>query len=604
MTRILAVLGTSACLAIATAASGQSASPAPRVQMPRPGVPMPPRDTSARPTSPTPEAGTASLSGRVVAAETGQPLRRATVVAMPMRMPDVRRGGGFTPPRSFAARTDEDGRYTIRELPAGEYSLNARRAGYVDMGYGQITSGTPPRRITVAEGAALGPLDFQLPRGGVITGRIFDEGGEPAERVQVRAVRAQRAGGNGRFFGAGNGDSTDDQGYFRLFGLAPGDYLVVADPSDRRMFGPGQALQGVDTDIITTYGPGTVNPAEAQKVHVQAGVESTMDIQLVSAKVATVRGRVTSSKGEPLSGGFVRLQATGPEAMGPGMGMGKGGPIMPDGRFEIESVAPGTYMLVAQAPMREGPRGPEESMAFEAATQTIVVAGEDVDLSLATNPGSTARGRLVVDGNAAALADRELRVMGVPPSGTSAMMTGPPGRGRVADDLSFEITGLRGLQVLSVQSLPEGWWIKDVRVGGQSALDGFDFGGGRAFSGVEIVLSGRPTGLAGTVALPTGAAAADYAVVLFPEDESRWEQIGTGVNLFNLGRIVRPGLDGEFKMQGLRPGTYYVLAVPAEQGEYQTLSDPEQLRTLASRARTVEIKEGEVVPVTLTRVER
>ena len=67
----------------------------------------------------------------------------------------------------------------------------------------------------------------------------------------------------------------------------------------------------------------------------------------------------------------------------------------------------------------------------------------------------------------------------------------------MAADLTFEVTGLRGEQIVNVQSLPEGWWVKDVRVGGQPALDGFDFGNGRTFAGVEIVLSSRPTGLAG-----------------------------------------------------------------------------------------------------------
>ena len=95
---------------IAGAALAQPASTSPRIQSPRQPGPLPPRDTSARPTSETPAVATAWISGRVVAAETGLPLRRATVSAMSTRPPEPpRRGMGFTPPRPYATRTDEDG---------------------------------------------------------------------------------------------------------------------------------------------------------------------------------------------------------------------------------------------------------------------------------------------------------------------------------------------------------------------------------------------------------------------------------------------------------------------------------------------------------------
>lgn len=570
------------------------ATPRAVIQTPRPGTPQPPRDTSARPTAPTPPVvGTAMISGRIVSADTGEPLRRATVSATSTRPPEPPANGRFVPPRPYSARTDDDGRFTIRELPAGEYNVVARRAGYVDQSFGQTTPSTPSRRVHVADGAAVGPLAFRLVRGGVVTGRVIDEQGEPAERVQVRTVRAQRIGGQTRWVGFSMGDMTDDQGHYRLFGLAPGEYLVVAEPGGMR-FGMGsQNLQGVDTDTIPTYGPGTVNPAEAMKVTVQPGVEAAMDIQLVAAKVATVRGRILTSKGEPLGGGFVNLQAEGEFS-----GMGKGGPVMGDGRFEIDGVAPGTYTLFAQDMSRSGFM--DDGPAPDAAAQTVTVQGEDVDITVNLTAGSTARGRVIVEGgDAAAIASRSLRLMSFPVDAVG--MRTMPGRGKVAEDLTFEMTGLRGQQIITAQTLPEGYWLKDVRVSGQPALDGFDFGSNRTFTNLEVVISGRPTGLSGTVTLPTGGAAGDYAVVLFPQDEARWERGtmgGTGP------RAVRPGLDGTFKIPALRPGSYYVLALPAEQADLQVLSEPEQLRMLAGRARTVEVQDGQTATVTLTLVER
>lgn len=599
MTRTCPAFGLVLCVSLAWPAAAQTGQTSPRIAMPRQSPPMPPRDTSARPTPPLPEVGTASLTGRVVAAETGQPLRRATVSAMSTRPPDVsRRNAPFQPPRGFSARTDDEGRFTIAEVPAGEYNLTARRPGYVELSFGQMRPGGPSRRITVAEGAAVARLDFQLQRGGVITGRVVDEGGEPAERVSVRAVQQRRVGGTLRFMG-GQQDQTDDLGQFRIYGLPPGDYVVLAEPGDRRgsfAFGGG-SVQGVEVDTIPTYGPGTVNPAEAVKVQVQAGLEAAMDVQLIAAKVATVRGRVMSSRGEPLEGGFVRLQMSGGDVMP--MGMGKSGPVMGGGQFEIASVAPGTYTVIVQQMMRGG--FDEDGPAPEAAMQAITVEGEDVVVSLTTSVGSSARGRVVVEGDASALAARELRIMTFPTNADASGMTFP-GRGRMSADQTFEVTGLRGEQAFTVQGLPEGWWVKDVKVAGESALDGFDFGQAKAFSGVEILLSTRPTGLTGNVTMPTGATAGDYAVVLFPEDETRWEQMGPGQSSGT--RIVRPGLDGAFKMPGVRPGSYYVVAVPADQAEFQAMSDPDQLRAFAGRARTVEVKDGQMTPLTLTLVER
>lgn len=81
-----------------------------------------------------------------------------------------------------------------------------------------------------------------------------------------------------------------------------------------------------------------------------------------------------------------------------------------------------------------------------------------------------------------------------------------------------------------------------------------------------------------------------------------WEETGPGRT--STVRLVRPGLDGAFKMQGLRPGDYFVLALPAEQAEFQTVLDPDQLRGLAGRARTVEVKDGQMASLTLTLVTR
>ena len=60
------------------------------------------------------------ISGRVLAAETGQPLRRAIVRPLSSEQHESR-----------TALTDPAGRYEFNDLPEGRYSLTAANSGYV-----------------------------------------------------------------------------------------------------------------------------------------------------------------------------------------------------------------------------------------------------------------------------------------------------------------------------------------------------------------------------------------------------------------------------------------------------------------------------------------
>jgi hypothetical protein len=188
---------------------GVCASPAAGQERPPPFRPMRDRPVDALPT------GTASLVGRVAAAETGRPLKRARVTVAPI---DGR-------PRSVL--TDEAGRFAVKDLPAGKYAVSAVKTGFVRTAFGQrraLRDGTP---IEVRDGQTVSSVDMILPRGGVITGRLRDEDGEPLSRAGVRALRFQYQRGERRLMPAGN-DQTDDRGEYRIFALPPGEYVVTA----------------------------------------------------------------------------------------------------------------------------------------------------------------------------------------------------------------------------------------------------------------------------------------------------------------------------------------------------------------------------------------
>src|SRR5689334_22787806 len=82
--------------------------------------------------------GTGVISGRVLSADTGRPVKRARV--------SVAAGGPGGGRGTGSAVTDEQGRYTIANLTGGNYNITASKAGFVDSIYGQrrpLQPGTP-----------------------------------------------------------------------------------------------------------------------------------------------------------------------------------------------------------------------------------------------------------------------------------------------------------------------------------------------------------------------------------------------------------------------------------------------------------------------------
>ena len=88
-----------------------------------------------------------------------------------------------------AATTDADGRYEVSNLPAGRYSIFVSRNGYVSLQFGQQRPFEPGRPLDLGEGQLMDRIDFALPRGSVIAGRVTDELGEPMAGVRVQAMR-------------------------------------------------------------------------------------------------------------------------------------------------------------------------------------------------------------------------------------------------------------------------------------------------------------------------------------------------------------------------------------------------------------------------------
>ena len=295
---------------------------------------MPPRDNMAAPT------GTARISGRVVAADTGSPIRRAQI-NVNSREAQFNR----------SVTTDSEGRYELSSLPAGRYRLFVNKAGYVTLEYGQARPFEAGKPLDIADAQALDKIDFSLPRGSAITGRITDEFGDPITDVQVEALRYQFVNGERQLVNAGRSAQTDDLGGYRIFGLMPGDYIVRASMRPNM---PG-APRAADVEPIGypgTYYPGVSDISQAQTVTAVLGQElSSIAFALVPARLSRISGTVMGSDGRPLAGAMVMLRARNGGGIGAlRMNIVNGGnnQVRPDGSFQLANVPPGDYVLDVQ----------------------------------------------------------------------------------------------------------------------------------------------------------------------------------------------------------------------------------------------------------------
>jgi hypothetical protein len=535
-----------------------------------------PNDQPARDTRPA--IGRSTIRGRVIVAESGQPMRRATVrvTAPELRVPRL-------------TLTDADGRYEFAELPAGRYSINASKLSFVTWAHGQMQPGTPGKPLVLADNQTAGDIDIRLPRGAVITGRITDEFGDPIPSARVTLMRQQFRLGQ-RTLTPANSAMTNDIGEYRMFGLPPGQYYISAMPQ-QTLFVTGPAGGGVGAfegeearnGYAPTFYPGTPDATAAQKITLGlAQTLSEINMVLIATRTASISGIAVDAEGRPMSG-FVQIVPRGGMT---GLG-GPGGPLRSDGTFSIPNVAPGAYVLRVNGPSVNTsgpPTGPPEfSLAF------VNVNGEDVTgVRLAPIPSVSITGRVSFEDPAAAqsLKPSAVRVA------TLASTIGDAGIGigsggsplPVNDDFTFELKTTPGQ--MAIRAVVPGWQIKAVRVNGTDATDsGLDVGA-QGLGGVEIEMTNRLQEISGAVTDADGKTVDSYAVVIFARDRARW---AAAMNRY--AATGRPGSDGRFKVTTLPAGDYYAIAL--DRSDAVEGQDPELLEGLTRLASPVSLGPGD-----------
>ena len=571
-----------------------------------------------------PPTGTGVIIGRVVEAATTSGVA-GTVVTLSGA------GGAITQ----RVRVDSSGRFLFRDLPVGEFTVIARKAGYVGGAAGQRSPNGPSRPVELAEGERLKDLTLRLWQAGVIAGTIVDEAGEPVVGIKVALVERRLIDGRRRLAPGQNFvAATDDRGLYRFGAVPPGDYFVVARTAEEEiarglmslvMGDPGvimslasKAMGGRPQDLVTfesalrvyppVFHPSALLPSQATAVTITSGeVREGVDIRMKLVPIARLAGTFTGLPTEP--SGPLQVRLVLPDADGSEFEVARAIDTS-NSQFDFLVVPAGHYILRAyQGPGMTRPvnaNGPGQVVVSGRgggppppavstnpvywASMPISLNGlESQSLTVRMERGFTIRGRVEFDGNAPRPEPDQLERMIVTLSAEDPLTPGMNlGAMKVERDGTFRTVSVPpGKYRLRVS--PVGVWSpKSAMSEDRDVIDEALGVETSDVGNVVITLTDRRLGsVSGTVRTAKGEPDPDALVAIFPADPKlRTDLSGSGRRL----RLARTTKAGQYAIPGLPAGEYLIVAGGDEL--FDTWLEAAALQALAQRSTPIEIGDG------------
>jgi len=314
---------------------------------------------------PADDARIGTISGTVVN-DSGQPMTGALVT--------VRQAGPSVLGRT--TMSNSDGHFEVAGLDNGLYYVTAFSPAYV----------APPRDIdTPAPVYRVGDsLRLELLRGGVITGTLTNASGEPMIGVRIRALMVRDSSGKptkGAVLAFGE-RPTDDRGIYRIYGLAPGTYLVQAGGGGLQ---PGASAVDMDAP---TFAPSSTRDT-ASEIQVRSGEEINVDIRYRAEPGHSVSGTV---KTQGSGGASISLTRVGDGLMSNNASFQAPG----SKGFAIYGLADGEYDITAQESMTPTSIGIPDIASSDPVRVTI--RGADISgLELVPKPLASIAGKVVLE---------------------------------------------------------------------------------------------------------------------------------------------------------------------------------------------------------------
>lgn len=510
-------------------------------------------------------------------------------------------GSGPTPtagtPPTQRVMTDSDGRFTFKDVTAGGYRMGASAEGFVSQGIGQSAINGLGRLVFVTAGRVSKEAAIRLVATGIVHGRVFDERAQPATGAPVLLLRAvyNREGRSLRVIDNG---VVNDRGEYRMFGVPPGRYYLLAGPPP----GGTAGLRGVSIETVRAsrfgllYYPAAEDIEKSLMIEVKAGEETSVDMSLRrQVQSYRVRGRVVNASGLPLPANVqVNLAYRFLTRSG---SIGGGRAFDPaTGTFELQNVAPGDWIVQASVP----PAGPSldlfteapldaatmaEIQVLQASRPTgsleIKVVDRDVEgLVVTLSTGFNTTGRITVEGQQqfSLPANLSLSLQ----FATQLVNQPLPFVSPAAADGSFQVIGLRETEYRAqfwTTAVPD-LYVKSITYDGGDILNkplSFSSSGAGKF---DVVLSPGAVRATGTVTDAMSQPVAGIQVVLIPAQRTRTDLYRTAIT----------DQGGRFTMPNIPPGEYKAFSWEAI--DNSAYFDPEVLRRSEAQGKSVQIVVG------------
>jgi hypothetical protein len=251
----------------------------------------------------------------------------------------------------YEATTTSDGSFHIAGVQPGEYRHSTEKDGFEPPLRPEFPS---PESTTSINGKDPVHITLEMTAWTTLRGRVVDADGKPAASipVQIRGPLPPREDAMIR---------TATDGSFAFERLPPGDYTLVARPDPART----PPVDGVRTEIVATYYPSSLDPAQAQSIAIRGtGDESGFEIRMRRAPVYRIRGAVFGDANKPAAGISVRISPAHPSPSRVVTSVGRIEFYLPfflsealianavtasDGAFEFPSVPAGEWIIAASS---------------------------------------------------------------------------------------------------------------------------------------------------------------------------------------------------------------------------------------------------------------
>ncbi len=457
------------------------------------------------------------VHGQVTESGNGKPISKVTVTLRSERRPSPEID-------AYSSVTDAQGRYRIANLPAGLYSVEFKRLGFVwPVSKNGDSNPLPDIGLHAAEDRT---LDLHLTPAGVISGRILNEDGDPVRDIEVQLQWWDELD---KTINTRKHARSDDRGEYRFYNIPPGSYYIKAIPNaGLPEIYTYENVRGMRPQVlVATYLPGVRDRTRASDLKLEPGAEiSQADVRLIAEKLYAVR--VNFSSGPPNGTSFgISLETAGTATL-----------ASPTTRSYLFHVAgSGAYSLVGLRSRGMWQQGGVDGYFQE----KVQVVDRDVEVDAPSFlPTLHITGKLEADGPVSfslRSLDISLQHDGSSPLPWSGKMVRP------AEDGSLAMMDLVP-DSYTLDLHRDDAYIKSVRVGEQ------------IFAGSQFRVTGDS---AITILLATDGGRVQGVVEAAGDNDST----GSSVMLFAGGKLVRltrTDTDGHFDFENVPPGDYRLYA--------------------------------------------